>query len=155
MRLEFRAGAVDSPPGAELVQAMRDEVAAIYEGLELDGEQMPRAGPAELSPPGGGFLVGFDGEEAICCGGIKRLDERSCEIKRMYVVPARRGAGVGRALLHALERHARELGYAVARLDTGPRQPGAQALFEGEGYRPIEDFNGNPIASFWGEKRLA
>jgi len=155
VRLEFRAGAVDSPPGAELVQAMRDEVAAIYEGLELDGEQMPRAGPAELSPPGGGFLVGFDGEEAICCGGIKRLDERSCEIKRMYVVPARRGAGVGRALLHALERHARELGYAVARLDTGPRQPGAQALFEGEGYRPIEDFNGNPIASFWGEKRLA
>ncbi len=141
--------------GAVLASAMREEIASLYDGLELDGQHMPRAGPAELSPPGGAFLVGWRGAEPICCGGVKRLDARTCEIKRMYVVPAARGQGVGRALLHALEARARELGYDIARLDTGPAQPGAQALYESEGYDGIENFNANPVASFWGEKPLA
>lgn len=152
--LEFREGAVDDGPGGELAQAMRDEIAAIYDGLELDGEQMPKAGPAELRRPAGAFLVGFVGKEPVCCGGIKRLPDGSCEIKKMYVVPSLRGKGLGRALLHALEDKARELGYSIARLDTGPRQPGARAMYESEGYRSVPNFNGNPVASFWGEKRL-
>ena len=152
--LEFRDGAVDAEEGAVLASAMREEIASLYDGLELDGQHMPRAGPAELSPPGGAFLVGWRGAEPICCGGVKRLDVRTCEIKRMYVVPAARGQGVGRALLHALEARARALGYDIARLDTGPAQPGAQALYESEGYDGIENFNANPVASFWGEKPL-
>ena len=133
---------------------MRDEIAVIYEGLELDSEQMPRAGRAELSPPGGAFLVGWYDEEPVCCGGVKRLDERACEIKKMYVVPELRGQGVARALLHALEDKARELGYRVARLDTGPKQTHARRLYESEGYAPVENFNGNPVATFFGEKLL-
>ena len=86
---------------------------------------------------------------------IKRLDERACEIKRMYVVPEARGRGVGRVLLAALEELARDLGYPVARLDTGAEQPGAQRMYERAGYAPVPDYNGNPYASFWGEKRLA
>jgi GNAT superfamily N-acetyltransferase len=153
--LRFEPASLDSGEGGELVQAMRDEIAAIYDGLDLDGERMPRAGQAELSAPGGAFIVGRLNGRAICCGGVKRLDERACEIKRMFVVPDERGRGVARALLHALESEARRLGYARARLDTGPRQPGARHLYESEGYREIEDFNGNPVASFWGEKPLS
>jgi GNAT superfamily N-acetyltransferase len=154
VRIEFRDGHVDAGPGGELAQAMRDEIAVMYDGLELDGDTMPRAGPRELSPPGGAFIVGFSAQEPICCGGVKRLDERTCEIKKMYVVPNRRGQGVARMLLFALEDKARELGYAIARLDTGPKQTNAQGLYESEGYVAIEDFNGNPVASFWGEKSL-
>jgi GNAT superfamily N-acetyltransferase len=153
-QLEFRDGAVDGGPGAVLAQAMREEIASLYEGLELDGDDMPRAGPAELSPPGGAFLLGWRGAEAICCGGVKRLDAQNCEIKRMYVIPEARGQGVGRALLHALEAKARALGYDAARLDTGPAQPGAEALYRSEGYAEIGNFNANPVASFWGEKPL-
>ena len=72
----------------------------------------------------------------------------------MYVAPEARGGGVGRALLRALEHAARSLGYEIARLDTGPRQPGAQHLYESDGYAAIANFNGNPVASFFGEKRL-
>jgi len=72
----------------------------------------------------------------------------------MYVVPSMRGRGVARTLLRALERHGRDLGYAVARLDTGPKQGNARGLYESEGYREIPDFNGNPVAVFWGEKPL-
>jgi GNAT superfamily N-acetyltransferase len=145
---------VDAGDGGALVAAMRAEMAALYEGLVLDGPQMPKAGPAELSPPGGAFVVGYEADMPICCGGVKRLDAQTCEVKRMYVVPAARGRGVARALLHELEAAAGRLGYTVARLDTGPRQLGARGLYESEGYRPIENFNGNPVATFFGEKPL-
>lgn len=152
--VSFSDGQVDSGPGAELAQAMREEIAAMYDGLDLDGDSMPRAGPDELGPPDGAFLVGSVAGEPVCCGGIERLDERRCEFKKMYVIPALRGKGVARQLLHALEAKTRGLGYAVARLDTGPRQMSARGLFESEGYVPIPDFNGNPVAVFWGEKPL-
>ena len=152
--VEFRACPVDEEPAATLAQGMRDEIAAIYDGLELDGAGMPKAGPAELSPPGGAFVVGFEDGVPVCCGGLKRLPDGACEIKRMFVVEQARGRGVARALLEELERIARELGYGVVRLDTGPRQQRSQRMYERAGYRRIGNFNGNPIASFFGEKRL-
>ncbi len=154
VRVSFVEARVDSGTGAKLAQAMRDEIAVMYDGLDLDGDQMPRAGHAELSPPHGAFLVGRVDGEPVCCGGVKRLDERSCELKKMYVVPTLRGKGVARQLLYALERKADELGYEVVRLDTGPKQTSARGLFESEGYAAIADFNGNPIAAFWAEKQL-
>ncbi len=152
--VKFRDGAVDSGPGAALAQGMRDEIAAMYDGVDLDGDEMPKAGQAELSPPGGVFLVGWRSGEPVCCGGIKRLDGRTCEIKRMFVVPEARGQGIARALLRALEDRARALGYTVARLDTGPRQQHAERFYRAAGYTEITNFNANPVASFWGEKLL-
>jgi GNAT superfamily N-acetyltransferase len=154
LEIAFERARVDAGPGEALIAAMRDEMAAMYEGLELDGETMPKAGQRELSPPGGEFIVGRLGEQPVCCGGVKRLDAAACEIKRMYVVPELRGRGAARRLLHELEERARGLGYVTARLDTGPRQGGARHLYESEGYREIGNFNANPVASFWGEKGL-
>ena len=152
--LEFRPCPVDEEPASGLLRAMRDELAALYDGLDLDGRDMPRAGPRELAPPGGTFVVGWEDGVPVCAGGLKRLPDGACEIKRMFVVEAQRGRGVARALLEELERRARALGYAVVRLDTGPRQPRSQRMYERAGYRAIENFNGNPIATFFGEKRL-
>jgi GNAT superfamily N-acetyltransferase len=153
--IEFTAARMDEDPGAALAQAMRDEIADMYDGLALDGPGMPKAGPAELSAPGGAFTVGWLDGAPVCCGGVKRLpDSGCCEIKKMYVVPAARGRGVARELLHELERIALQLGYGIARLDTGPRQAHAQRLYETEGYVAIANFNANPVATFFGEKRL-
>ncbi len=151
MTVEVRRVAGTDEVARELVAAMVGEVGAQYEpGLRRGSS----ASPAELSPPGGGFVVLLDDGRAIAGGGIKRLDERACEIKRMYVAPEARGRGVGRELLAALEDLARDLGYAVARLDTGAKQPRAQRMYERAGYAPVPDYNGNPYASFWGEKAL-
>jgi GNAT superfamily N-acetyltransferase len=155
LELRFTDGYVDRGPGGDMVAAMRRELAVMYEGLELDGATMPKAGPAELGPPHGGFLIGWAGDEPVCCGGVKRLPDGACEIKRMFVVPEWRGRGVARRLLRALEQRAHILGYTVLRLDTGPRQAVAQRLYESEGYRAIANFNANPVASFFGEKRVA
>ncbi len=146
---------VDEAPAAALVQAMRDEIAALYDGLELDGPDMPKAGPGELAAPGGTFVVGHEDGVAVCCGGFKRISAGACEIKRMYVEAQARGRGVGRELLVELERLAREHGYAIVRLDTGPKQPHAQRLYERAGYRPIENFNANPMATYFAEKSLS
>jgi GNAT superfamily N-acetyltransferase len=152
--IEFMPASVQTGDGARLVAAMREEIAAIYDGLDLEGPEMPRAGAAELAPPGGTFLVGMREGIPVCCGGIKRLDAHACEIKRMYVAPQARGQGVARTLLGALESAAREIGYAVARLDTGPDQPHARALYESAGYVEIENFNANPVATYFAEKAL-
>jgi GNAT superfamily N-acetyltransferase len=153
--LDFRPCRVDEAPAAALVQGMRDEIAALYDGLDLDGPDMPRAGPDELGPPGGAFVVGFEDGVAVCCGGLKRLPDGTCEVKKMFVAEAARGRGMARALLVELERRACDLGYEVARLDTGPRQTRARRMYERAGYVRIEHFNANPVASFFGEKRLA
>jgi GNAT superfamily N-acetyltransferase len=152
--LEFRDADFDTGAGATLLQAMRDEMRELYEGLDMDSDDMPRAGAAELGAPTGALIVGWTGGEPVCVGGVKRLDERVCEIKRMYVAGRWRGRGVARALLGELEATARRLGYEVARLDTGPRQPQARGLYESAGYIEVENFNANPVASFWGEKPL-
>jgi GNAT superfamily N-acetyltransferase len=153
--IEFRDAPLDQGDGRRLLDEMRSEIAALYSGLDLDGPEMPRAGASELGPPHGAFLVGYDIDaRAVCCGGLKRLPDGACEIKRMYVVPDARGRGIAGLLLTALEERARALGYEVARLDTGPRQPYSRRLYEHRGYRPVENFNRNPVADFFGEKSL-
>ena len=151
--LRFQPLPADAPPARDLLAAMVAEMSILYGPIDAPG--MPSATPGDFAAPHGTFLVGFDADgAAVCCGGVKRLDDRSAEIKRMYVVPAARRRGHARTLLHALEDAARDLGYSTVRLDTGPRQAHAQALYEAEGFRPIGNFNANPVASFWGEKEL-
>jgi GNAT superfamily N-acetyltransferase len=140
-------------PATELLAAMRAELNDAYETpSRLDN---PVLSPAELRAPGGAYLVGYEGAEAVAGGGLRRLSEGVVEIKRMYVRPAARSRGVAAALLATLEDAARERGYRVARLDTGPRQVHAQRLYRGAGYEDVPPYNDNPFACFWGEKRLA
>ena len=149
--LELRQADPATPPGSDLLAAMVAEMDELYEIGALEGAP---ASPADMSPPGGAFVVLWEADEPVACGGLKRLDASTCEIKRMYVVPAARSRGVARRLLAGLEDTARSLGYAVVRLDTGPRQPHARALYESAGYRSIHDYNGNPAAAHWFEKSL-
>jgi GNAT superfamily N-acetyltransferase len=149
---ETRTVPAGEPPATDLVAAMVVELAPLYGAI--DGPGAPSATAADMSPPGGAFVVIFDDGRALAGGGLKRLDDEACEIKRMYVLPEARGQGLARALLGALEDEARRLGYRHARLDTGEHQPHAQHLYEDAGYRPIHNFNDNSFASFWGEKAL-
>ncbi|HET9073247.1 MAG TPA: GNAT family N-acetyltransferase [Solirubrobacteraceae bacterium] len=155
LEIRWVDGRVDSGDGGRLEAAMRAEVGALYDGLDLQAAHMPAAGPTELNPPHGVFLVGYADGEAVCCGGIKRLEPGVCEFKRMFVIPAWRSRGVGRQLLGALEARAVLLGFTVARLDTGHRQPDAQHLYASAGYREIPNFNANNVATWFGEKRPA
>ncbi len=151
--ITVRAEAADSLIAARLVDAMVTEMDQLY-----------AQGPGRASAPArrrrtsrrrrGRSWSSTSGGKPVAGGGIKRDEDGVAEIKRMYVAPAARRQGLGRQLLEALEDKARELGYARIRLDTGNRQPHAQAMYERAGYHPIENYNGNSMASFWGEKIL-
>lgn len=75
------------------------------------------------------------------------LDE-DLELKRMYVVPPYRGAGVAGALLRAAEEAARRLRARRIILQTGDRQPDAERLYAREGYRRIPVFAPYDALSF-------
>lgn len=150
--LDFRQQPVGSPEAAQLLAEYAAEIASMYDGADLNAPGMPTAGAAELVPPSGAFLVGYEDDRAVCCGALKGLEDGAAEIKRMYVVPAARRRGLARQLLHALEGQALDLGYQVIRMDTGSRHQHAIAFYEAQGYAPVPDYNGNPLAAWWGEK---
>lgn len=150
--MEVRRIPSDAPDALALVAAMFAEIAALYGFGEDDAG--PSATPEDLGPPGGAFVALYEGDRVVAGGGVKRLEEDVAEIKRMYVVPDRRGSGLSRALLAALEDAARDLGYERVRLDTGVHQHAALRLYRGAGYSDVDDYNNNPYASYWAEKRL-
>jgi GNAT superfamily N-acetyltransferase len=107
--------------------------------------------PAEMEPPDGQYVAIWAGGEPIAGGGLRRLDDRAAEVKRMWVEPSHRSGGLGRRLLAELEAAARDLGFTHVRLDTSDA---LASFYLGAGYAPIPDYNGNPYARFWGEKAL-
>jgi GNAT superfamily N-acetyltransferase len=96
--------------------------------------------PDQLAPPHGTFLIAWLDEEAVGCGGLRRIEASVGEIKRMFVAPAARRSGVARTILTELETTARALGYTLLKLETGIKQPEAIALYESHGYEPIEAY---------------
>jgi GNAT superfamily N-acetyltransferase len=74
------------------------------------------AGPQELTPPMGLLLLARLHGQPIACGALKFHQRRPAELKRMWIAPAERGAGVARRLLGELERTAREAGAVVSDL---------------------------------------
>ncbi len=144
--------ASDTPVSVELQRAYFADIASRYPGWSPD--LIPSADPAEVAPPVGAWVVAYLDDQPVGCGGVKRLDDTSAELKRVYLAAAERGRGLGRRLLEQLEQHARVLGYERLRLDTGNLQPEALGLFRSAGYEQIPDYNGNTWATHWMEKRL-
>ncbi|MEC7834069.1 MAG: GNAT family N-acetyltransferase [Gemmatimonadota bacterium] len=108
----------------------------------------------ESSGDGCLFLVASVDGHWIGCGGLKRLTDESVYIKRMWVDKAWRGIGLGRRLLALLESHAKNLGYAVVKLETNRVLHEAIQLYQSQGYQKTAPFVEEPCADYWFEKRL-
>ncbi len=85
-------------------------------------------------------VVLFENGKALACGAIKKTDDHSMEVKRMYTEESARGKGFARKVLTELEDWARELGFESCVLETGKRQPDAIALYEKAGYKQIPNY---------------
>ena len=132
----MRVGAAfwDDAEVQRLTTAQQAELRARYDG---DTEPGTPPSAADVSV----VLVARDDDgTAVGCGALRALGGDVAEVKRMFVVPAARGRGVSKLLLAGLEDAARARGWTTLRLETGPRQPEAIALYEGAGYRAIPAF---------------
>jgi GNAT superfamily N-acetyltransferase len=105
--------------------------------------------------PGAAWLVVYEDERAVACGGLRALQPHVGEIKRLFVSAAVRRRGHARTLLAELERLAREMGYARVRAYTTEVLSEARALYDDAGYRRIEAASVDDRAEdIWLEKRL-
>ena len=112
----------------------------------------PDGSPVELdefSPPHGHFVVRYHEGRPVAMGGwrftdVVRVqlgyDDQVVELKRMYVVPDRRGQGHARGVLTHLEQSAAAAGARWMVLETGDMQPEAVALYRSCGYSDVPPF---------------
>jgi putative acetyltransferase len=85
-------------------------------------------------------IVFYDNELPVGCGAIRQYDEETMEVKRMYVLPERRGIGIASEILGHLEQWAFSLNFRRCILETGINQPEAIALYKKNGYKKIANY---------------
>jgi putative acetyltransferase len=85
-------------------------------------------------------IVAYDQEIPVGCGAIKKYDEKTFEVKRMFVPPEMRGHGIASLILKELEKWSKELNFQKCILETGKRQPEAIRLYLKNNYRIIPNF---------------
>ena len=114
-----------------------------YQGF--DGELVSL--PGKYAPPAGALLIARDAAgAALGCVAMRPLETEICEMKRLYVAPAGRGQGLGKALTLAVIEAARTSGYREMRLDTLPSMADAQKLYRMLGFTEIAPYYDTPIA---------
>jgi GNAT superfamily N-acetyltransferase len=100
--------------------------------------------PGAYAPPSGQLLLAWADGTAAGCAALRRIGDQSCEMKRMFVSPAARGRGVGRALGAELIRAARGQAYTSMYLDTSIRQAEALSLYRSLGFAEVEPYYDPP-----------
>ena len=151
MHIEFLSGPEHPAEIAELFREYTDmlvagdPVFASYLALQSFDEELRHLEGKYARPEGCLYLLRVDGGNAGC-GGMKRLDESSCELKRMYIRPAFRRMGLGRKLAQRIIADAREAGYRKMLLDTLPFLREAQTLYRSLGFYEIARYNDSPMA---------
>nr|OQO28445.1 hypothetical protein B0A51_02994 [Rachicladosporium sp. CCFEE 5018] len=104
--------------------------------------------PGKYASPSGALLLArsTSTNEAIGCVALRPLgNDGICEMKRLYVSPAGRGLGVGKALAAAVIDEAKRVGYEAIRLDTLPTMGAARGLYKALGFDEIEAYYISPL----------
>jgi ribosomal protein S18 acetylase RimI-like enzyme len=101
--------------------------------------------PGDYSPPQGCILMAVRAEEFVGCVALRPLEDRICEMKRLFVLPGLRGRKIGQALARGIIDEARTRSYERMRLDTIEFMTEAKQLYRSLGFRPIKPYRYNPL----------
>ncbi len=146
-------------PSHTIAMESPDQPAVIALIAELDAYQRSLYPPESchmldiqaLAQPNVVFAVVRDtAARAVGCGAVV-LQDGYGELKRMFVHPDARGQGLASNVLAFLEQHARAARCAELRLETGPRQHAALALYARHGYTRCSKFGSytdDPLSVF-------
>lgn len=85
-------------------------------------------------------VLAYHDGQAVGCGGLKRYDDHTGEVKRMFVKPDFRGMGIASQILGELEQCARDAGFTATILETGKMQIEALRFYPKNGYQPIPNY---------------
>jgi SsuE family FMN reductase len=134
----------EDPEAAPLLADLVVEYSTRY-GRTNENTQLTEVPAADFHPEqGGAFVLLRHGGETVAGGAIRRYDDQTAEVKRMWTSHLFRRQGLGRRVLAELESAAADLGYTKLYLTTGPRQPEAAALYVAAGFEPQFDLEADP-----------
>ena len=129
----------DDPAVARVIRAVMPEYGARGPGFAINDPEVDGMSAAYPPPRAVYFVLEVDGA-VVGGGGVGPLwggDEGTCELRKMYLLPAARGLGAGKALLARCIEEARERGYRWMYLETLTAMEAAQRLYEGFGFRRL------------------
>ncbi len=99
----------------------------------------------KYGPPFGRLYLAWCGGEPSGCIGLRKIAEKKCEMKRLYVRPKFRGNHIGNRLVSQIIADAREIGYSHMLLDTLPFLQEAVYLYRAFGFYETESYNNSPM----------
>lgn len=129
--------APSDPRVIDLMNAQQRELRALYQDTD---ERTEPFDPAILSGEGSALVAVEEDGRLLACGALKRIEEDTAEVKRMYTLPEARGRGLGRQILNGLIERGRSLGFRRLVLETGDLQAEAIRLYESAGFRRIPNY---------------
>lgn len=124
-----------NPVGADLRRAQQAELDSRFGGTEHD----PSPPTAEDTAV---FVIAYERSsgQPLGCGGLRRLDCSTAEVKRIYVLPYARGSGVATAVLSSLEFRARAAGFGAITAEAGSAQTDGKRFYSQAGYSEVPNF---------------
>jgi len=99
----------------------------------------------QYNKPQGALVLAYDGEVAIGCTGIRKFDNDTAELKRMFVQENYRGHWIAQRMLVLAIEKAKQIGYRKIRLDTLPGMKEAQRLYRALGFYEIASYRFSPV----------
>ena len=102
--------------------------------------------PGDYAQPAGRLLLAYEESQLAGCVALRRIDERICEMKRLFLRTEFRGHGLGRRLIETIIHEAKRIGYERMRLDTlPPKMNDAIDLYRSYGFKEIASYYDNPV----------
>lgn len=134
----------EDPEAAPLLADLVVEYSTRY-GRTNENTQLTEVPPSDFhAERGGAFVLLRYGGHTVAGGAVRRYDDETAEVKRMWTSQLHRRQGLGRRVLVELEAVAADLGYRRLYLTTGPRQPEAAGLYLAAGFTPQFDLEADP-----------
>jgi putative acetyltransferase len=112
-----------------------------FQGFEAELENIG----VQYNAPRGALILAYADDQPIGCTGIRELDPKTAELKRMYVKPEYRGMKIGLNLMVLALEKAKELNYQKIRLDSLETMKEARKLYDSFGFYEIGPYRFNPL----------
>lgn len=131
---------------AEYTDLLRKGHPAIQKYLDLQGyEEEVKHLEVKYGPPFGRLYLAWQEGEPAGCIGLRKMDDKRCEMKRLYVRPAYRGRHIGERLVEKILADGKDIGYQYMYLDTLPFLQNAIYLYKKYGFYEIPKYNDSPM----------